>query len=109
MANSKSFLQQIYPVGADDTEAEVDIIAVHGLDPLDNSLDATKTWSAPDGKLWLTTFETATFFETSWPFVPNLAAIEHMWTTSCGALPILYDVSACQRLYLLSLGPYAKN
>jgi triacylglycerol esterase/lipase EstA (alpha/beta hydrolase family) len=43
-------------VGADDTEAEVDIIAVHGLDPLDNPLHATKTWSAPNGKLWLKDF-----------------------------------------------------
>lgn len=56
MANSKGFLQQIYPVGAGDTEAEVDIIAVHGLDPLDNALHATKMWSAPNGKLWLITF-----------------------------------------------------
>jgi len=63
MANSKSFLQQIYPVGADDTEAEVDIIAVYGLDPLDNPLHATGMWSAPNRKLWLTTFETTTFFE----------------------------------------------
>jgi triacylglycerol esterase/lipase EstA (alpha/beta hydrolase family) len=56
MANSKSFLRQIYPKDVDDTEAEVDIIAVHGLDPLDNPLHAMKTWSASNGKLWLTDF-----------------------------------------------------
>jgi hypothetical protein len=56
MANSKSFLRQIYPLDANDTEAEVDIIAVHGLDPLDNPLHATKTWSARNGKLWLRDF-----------------------------------------------------
>jgi triacylglycerol esterase/lipase EstA (alpha/beta hydrolase family) len=56
MANSKSFLRQIYPVEAGDTEAAVDIVAVHGLDPLDNPLHATKTWSASNGKLWLKDF-----------------------------------------------------
>jgi triacylglycerol esterase/lipase EstA (alpha/beta hydrolase family) len=56
MANSKSFLRQIYPVDANDTGAEVDIIAVHGLDPLDNPLHATKTWSASNGTLWLKDF-----------------------------------------------------
>jgi protein SERAC1 len=34
----------------------VDIIAVHGLDPLDNPLHATKTWSAANGNLWLKDF-----------------------------------------------------
>lgn len=56
MANSKSFLRQIYPKDVRKTEAEVDIIAVHGLDPLDNPLHATKTWSASNGNLWLTDF-----------------------------------------------------
>lgn len=56
MANSKSFLRQVYPVDTNNTEAEVDVIAVHGLDPLDNSLHATQTWSAPNGNLWLRDF-----------------------------------------------------
>ena len=56
MANSKSFLRQIYPGDANNTEAEVDIVAVHGLDPLDNPLHATNSWSAPNGKLWLKDF-----------------------------------------------------
>ena len=56
MANSKSFLRQIYPKDPTYTDAEIDIIAVHGLDPLDNPLHATKTWSARNGKLWLSDF-----------------------------------------------------
>lgn len=57
MANSKSFLRQIYPIDTNNTEAEVDVIAVHGLDPLDNPLHATRTWSAANNdKLWLRDF-----------------------------------------------------
>lgn len=56
MSNSKSFLRQIYPTDTNDTTGEVDIIAVHGLDPLDNPLHATKTWTAANGKLWLKDF-----------------------------------------------------
>jgi triacylglycerol esterase/lipase EstA (alpha/beta hydrolase family) len=56
MANSKSFLRQIYPSDAKNTSGEVDIIAVHGLDPLDHALHATTTWSAGNGKLWLKDF-----------------------------------------------------
>lgn len=58
MANSKSFLRQIYPIDITNNEAEVDVIAVHGLDPLDNPLHATQTWSAANGKLWLRDFLT---------------------------------------------------
>jgi protein SERAC1 len=56
MANSKSFLRQIYPTDTNVTEAEVDVIAVHGLDPLDNPLHAIQTWSAANGNLWLRDF-----------------------------------------------------
>lgn len=56
MANSKSFLRQIYPVDTNDTDAEVDVIAVHGLDPLNNPLHATQTWRHPNGNLWLRDF-----------------------------------------------------
>ncbi len=56
MANSKSFLRQLYPIGSNNTEAEVDVIAVHGLDPWDNPEHATETWSAKNGKLWLRDF-----------------------------------------------------
>ena len=56
MANSKSFLRQVYPVDTNDTDAEVDVIAVHGLDPLNNPLHAIQTWSAPNGNLWLRDF-----------------------------------------------------
>jgi hypothetical protein len=55
MANSKSLLRHIYPPD-ENAEAEVDIIAVHGLDPPDNPFHATKTWSARNGKLWLRDF-----------------------------------------------------
>jgi protein SERAC1 len=56
MANSKSFLRQIYPIDTNNTEAEVDVIAVHGLDPLASPLHATQTWSAANGNLWLRDF-----------------------------------------------------
>lgn len=56
MANSKNFLRQLYPVDTNETDAEVDVIAVHGLDPLNNPLHATQTWSAPNGNLWLRDF-----------------------------------------------------
>lgn len=56
MANSKSFLEQVYPIDTKNTEAEVDVIAVHGLDPLDKKSHATKTWSADNGVLWLRDF-----------------------------------------------------
>src|SRR2546421_4717347 len=99
MANSKSFLQQIYPVGADDTEAEVDIIALHGLDPLDNPLSCHERVECSQWQAVAHHFRDRHILriiqETSWSFLSNLAAIEYMWTTSCAALPILYDVSAC--------------
>lgn len=56
MADSKSFLRQIYPIDTNDAEAEVDVIAVHGLDPLANPLHAIHTWSAVNGNLWLRDF-----------------------------------------------------
>ncbi|ERF71804.1 hypothetical protein EPUS_01719 [Endocarpon pusillum Z07020] len=56
MSNSKSFLHRIYPIDTNDTEGEVDIIAVHGLDPLNNPLHATETWTAANGNLWLKDF-----------------------------------------------------
>ncbi|KAF7509591.1 hypothetical protein GJ744_007629 [Endocarpon pusillum] len=56
MSNSKSFLRRIYPIDTNDTAGAVDIIAVHGLDPLDNPLHATKTWTADNGNLWLKDF-----------------------------------------------------
>lgn len=56
MATSKSFLKQIYPTDATANKAEIDIIAVHGLDPGDNPNHATSTWTASNGKLWLKDF-----------------------------------------------------
>ena len=57
MANSRNFLRQIYPININnETEAEVDVIAVHGLDPTGDPEHAIKTWSAANNKLWLRDF-----------------------------------------------------
>ena len=56
MANSKSFLQQIYPIDTNITEAEVDVVAVHGLNSKNNPSHAIQTWSATNGNLWLRDF-----------------------------------------------------
>ena len=56
MADSKSFLEKIYPTVTNGIEAKVDIVAVHGLDPFNNPNHAEDTWTAPNGKLWLRDF-----------------------------------------------------
>ncbi|KAI1355896.1 hypothetical protein F5Y01DRAFT_268006 [Xylaria sp. FL0043] len=49
--SSKNFLRIL----ADPPDASVDIIAVHGLNPLNNQSHAEDTWTS-DGKLWLGDF-----------------------------------------------------
>ncbi|KAI1273836.1 hypothetical protein F5Y07DRAFT_243371 [Xylaria sp. FL0933] len=40
----------------DPEDAVIDIVAVHGLNPTNADFHAEKTWTAPNGKLWLRDF-----------------------------------------------------
>jgi hypothetical protein len=53
-SDGSSFLRQLYPhppMSNTGNDAEIDVVAVHGLDPFNKSKHAYNTWTA-DGRLW---------------------------------------------------------
>ena len=57
MADSKSFLKQIYPPVTTGIEAKVDVVAVHGLDPLNNPKSCCRHMDLlQTASLWLKDF-----------------------------------------------------
>ncbi|KAI9764543.1 MAG: hypothetical protein M1840_008369 [Geoglossum simile] len=53
-SGSRNFLKELYTPEC----AELDIVAVHGLNPTDKDSHAQKTWTASNGKMWLKDFLT---------------------------------------------------
>ncbi|KAI9859416.1 MAG: hypothetical protein M1813_006753 [Trichoglossum hirsutum] len=53
-SGSRNFLKELYSPEC----AELDIVAVHGLNPTDTDFHAERTWTASNGSMWLRDFLT---------------------------------------------------
>ncbi|KAI1743344.1 hypothetical protein F4680DRAFT_372991 [Xylaria scruposa] len=55
-ANTNPNIQNFLRALSDPTNAQIDIVAVHGLNPTNTDFHAEMTWTASNGKMWLKDF-----------------------------------------------------